>query len=317
MSSLSIVVPTVDRARVRGKARRLYAATDIAATGIAATGVATTGITVGDIAATGIDPGLDARLRRRVCQQVAAIAPQLSIRRLSLLARYALWCYQLDDRLDQPGADLAALSGLCDQIVMVASGAGSSPGHDPLPAGLSGLLVELSSYDLDGAATERFRAAVADAVMADLHHVRLARAVAAGSCRPPSMEEYLGVAARTVNYVSFACALLALAAGPLGRAHLAAVEPALCLAARAVRLGNDLRGAVRPAAGLNVVTLACGNGVAMTRRQIRAEIGRLARDHDRRLRARVAAGEVPQRAARALIRCLAQSIRLYRHTDLR
>lgn len=293
MGSLSIVFPAAERIRVRAQAHRLYSLTR--------------------------EVSADPRLRRRVCRQVAAIAPQLAAQRLSLLARHALWCYRLDDRLDDPGADPAALTGLRDRVTALVDGSELLPGADPLLVELFGILVELSGYDGEGALRRHFAGAVRDAVVADLDHVLLARAVAAGTCPPPGVADYLAVAARTVNYLSFAYALLALVAGSLSATQLAAAEPALWHAAYAVRLGNDLRGASRLPGedGLNVLWLGRSGGAAMTCQQVREEIASRVAAHDALLRGLVHAGQLPEVAALALIRCLGQSIQLYRHTDLR
>lgn len=281
MAPLSTVVSKPDRARVCALARR--------------------------VAGAGADRGGGHPVWRRVCLQVAAIAPDLPVRRLTLLARYATWCYQLDDRMDAPDADPADLRALRDGVVGVLTGAGPASERDPLPLRLRTIYCELSGYDDGGAVTGRFAAALRDAVTLDLDHVLLARAVA----------DYLSVAARTVNYHSFVWALLAVGIGRLSPAQLLAVAPALDLAATAVRLGNDLRGADRDGSELNVLQLPGPDGVRLTRAEVRERIDELVAAHDRLLDERVAAGRVRCSVARTLRRCLAQSVRLYRYADLR
>lgn len=291
MAPLSTVVSKPDRARVCALARR--------------------------VAGAGADRGGGHPVWRRVCLQVAAIAPDLPVPRLTLLARYATWCYQLDDRMDAPDADPADLRALRDGVVGVLTGAGPASERDPLPLRLRTIYCELSGYDDGGAVTGRFAAALRDAVTLDLDHVLLARAVAAGTRPPPPVADYLSVAARTVNYHSFVWALLAVGIGRLSPAQLLAVAPALDLAATAVRLGNDLRGADRDGSELNVLQLPGPDGVRLTRAEVRERIDELVAAHDRLLDERVAAGRVRCSVARTLRRCLAQSVRLYRYADLR
>lgn len=276
-------------------------------------------------------PASPPRLRRRVCFVVAAIAPHLSHDRLAVLARHALWSFRLDDRLDDqldprlddrldprldaPGAGAEPLARLAAAVTEVASGRPAGRG-DPLLAELAGTVAALSRYDATGAARARFGDALRDAVTAEVAQARLGRAVAGGAWRPPTAEEYLAIATRTVNYRSFAYALLAVAAPPLAGGLLDRVDPALWHAARAVRLGNDLRSLERdrgdPAA-LNVLELRTAGGSPVTRHHLQAEIDRSLRAHDAALAPLAGAGAVVP----ALRRCLRVSVGSYRRTDLR
>jgi hypothetical protein len=255
-------------------------------------------------------------LCRRVCFVVTAIAPELPLDRLSVLARYALWSILLDDRLDAPGAGPVTLHRIQHTVVATTSGRRTDL-SDPTATVLAGILDELSSYDRSGATVVRFGAALRDAVDAGVHHAHLARAVAAGTAPPPTAEQYLEVAARSVNYRSFGYALLA--AGPAGltAAALDRLAPALAHAEHAVRLANDLRSVARDRAGatLNVLGLRTAGGAPVTPRLGADEIGRRRLAHRDEL-SQLIDPDLAQ-AARALARSLRVSVGLYQLTDLR
>jgi hypothetical protein len=248
------------------------------------------------------------QLRRRICFVVAAIAPTLPPRRLSLLARYALWSFPLDDRLDASGLDPDSLVRTRDSVVRVTAGS-RAPAGDPLLVGLAGVRDELARHDRSGALVDRFAAAVRDAVDAGVEQALLSRAVAGGAAAPPTPERYLALGARATNYRSFAFVLLAVVSGSLPPATLEQVEPALWHACRAVRLGNDLPSAARDRAQsvLNILDLG------VTRPWVVAEIDRCVRAHDDTLAAVAGAGA----AVPALRRSLRVTVDLFRLTDLR
>lgn len=290
MGSLATLVPERERARVAARAAQLGGMESRDWTGPA-----------------------EPELSRRVCLAVTAIAPTLPHRRLALLARYAGWSIRLDDRLDRPEADPGALHRLRDAVAAATVGRPlrqrSAPA-DPVPDQLVGILAELAGLDRSGgAAVGRFGAALRDAVDCGVWHALLGRAVAAGTRPPPTAEQYLAVAARTVNYRSFGYALLALTgAGDLDRA----VDRALWYAAGAVRLANDLRSRERDRAEqtLNVLQLRTAAGAPVTGAWVRAGIERRRQAHEWAL----ASAPAP---AGVLIRCLRISIALYQLGDLR
>ena len=292
MGTLSALVPVAERSLVYASAARLQR----------------------DLAWPADHTPLDPMLVRRVCFVVTAIAPRLPPDRLGVLARYALWSILLDDRLDAPGADPAALDRLCRAVA--AATRGNADTDDPLTATLAGILDEVSRRDPSGAAAGRFGAALRDAVAAGVDHARLARAVVAGATAPTA-GGYLAVAARSVNYLSFGYALLAVGRDPPSRVVLDRLDFPLRHAARAVRLANDLRGVARDRAEgtLNVLDLRTADGRAVTPQLVTRGIARRRRAHDaalRRLTAPHLAG-----AARALTRSLRLALDLYRLTDLR
>jgi hypothetical protein len=245
-------------------------------------------------------------MRRRICFVVAAIAPTLPPRWLSLLARYALWSFPLDDRLDASGLDPDSLARTRDAVVQVTSGS-RAPG-DPLLVALVRILDEIARLDRSGALVDRFAAAVRDAVEAGVEQVLLGRAVAGGAAAPPTPEQYLALGARAANYRSFALVLLAAVAGPVPPATLDQAEPALEHASRAVRLGNDLPSVARDRAQsvLNILDLG------VTRPWVVAEIDRYVAAHDDALASLDAEAAVP-----ALRRSLRVTIDLFQLTDLR
>jgi signal transduction histidine kinase len=261
--------------------------------------------------------GVSQRLRRRTCMQVAAIAPHLTSDRLSVLLRHALWSYWLDNRLDSRRTDLAAAGRLRDGLTAVTIGDETRP-TEPLLAELAQIVRELSRYDETGDVMKWYGAALRDTLAADLHQ-RVARLVRADSGRLPNAEQYLAVAAETVNYRSFAFALLATGGEPLTGRQLQCLDAALQQASRAVRLANDLRSLARDerAGTLNVLQLRTASGNSVTTSYVWDEVHRSAEAHDAALRALTSTGVVSQAPTGALTRTLAQSIRLYRSTDLR
>lgn len=255
-------------------------------------------------------------LARRVCFAVAAIAPRLPYDRLSLLARYASWAIVLDDQLDTVPADPAALDQLQRAITAVTVGGRPDP-TEPVPAQLAGILAGLAGYDRVGTAVDRFAGALREAVAAGVAHALRGQAVARGEQPPPTAEEYLPTAARSVNYRSFGYALLALVSGSPTGPELASIDTALWHAAYAVRLANDLRGAVadHAAARLNMRCLHTASGSPVTSRYLRQAIDRRVLAHERALHP--PGGRDPVPAAAVLTRSLRLSVRIYRLADLR
>jgi hypothetical protein len=248
---------------------------------------------------------------RRVCQVVAESAPETPPPRLAIVVRYALWSVILDDRLDGPGPDRAALSALRGALAEAVTPTRPPPA-DRFAGELRKIVDELAAHAPQGAA--RFGAAVLDTVDTSITHTLLGQAGAAGTAPAPTVEEYLAVAARTINYHSFGYALLAVAAGRLTGPELAVVEEALEPGAAAVRLANDLRSLARDRAErtLNVLELRTAAGAALTRAQVADLTDERMRRHDE-----VLAALGPSPAAAMLVRSLRRSVGLYRRTDLR
>ncbi|HCT77557.1 MAG TPA: hypothetical protein DGG94_05645 [Micromonosporaceae bacterium] len=251
---------------------------------------------------------------RRISTVVASIAPWLPHDRLLLLVRYAVWSVQLDDRIDRRGADAATLNRLRNAVTSAI--AGNATG-EPLFDDLAMIVKQLSTYDSSGAVLSRFGTALKEAVSTGIAHAVLGKAVFKGTARPPTKEDYLDVAASTVNYRSFAYALLAVVVGDLPESALDQLDAALSHGAHAVRLSNDLRSADRDQTEqtLNVLSLQDSDGNPVTQRQVRQEIGRcLCAHHD--VLSRLAGPDlvVP---AYSLARSLELSIGLYRLADLR
>jgi hypothetical protein len=263
------------------------------------------------------EPGLTRRLRRRVCVHVAAAAPQLTFDRLSLLMRHTLWSYRLDNRIEAPGTEVAALERLRDAVIAVTTGEETSPA-DPLLVDLGRIVRDLSQYDQTGEVMPWYEDAVRDAVAAEVDQRRLERAVAAGA-EPPTAERYLEVASRNVNYRSFAYALVALTGDRLIDGQLRCLDAAVWHASRAVRLANDIRGAAQDAASgtLNVLGLRTAAGRAVTPEYAWNRVQHHVRSHDTMLQVLIRFGAIPDAPALALTQSITQSMRLYRRTDLR
>jgi hypothetical protein len=289
--SVLSVVPRAERPEVRATARRLYLELGLAG---------------------------DRALRRRVAHQIAAITPELPVDRQALLARYAIWSLRFDDALDRPAAGAGGLTRLMDAVTAVTLG-GDDGGSDPLLATLAGIVGELAGYDRSGRTLGRFVTALQDWIAAEAEQSGLASAVAAGLRPPPTAEQYLLLATRTVNYLGFAYALLAVSGPPLSAGQLACVDSALWHAAWAVRLGNDLRSVDRDQAerALNVLRLRTEAGAPVTPASVEEDIRSRVQAHDNELRALSGLGAIAAWTAQTLARCLHQTLRLYSRTDLR
>jgi hypothetical protein len=207
------------------------------------------------------------RLGTRVASVVHDVAPGLDSERLAVLTRYVLWSVRLDDRLDAPGADPAVVRAYAVRVCGLACGDRLAP------------LAELRRFDADGRRYRRLVTALCDAVLAGADVARWCADVRAGTEPPPTVERYLTLADRDVNYRGFAYALAILAGSPVDNAVL---DAALVPACRAVRLANDVRSAARDlvAGRLNVLSLCRVDGRPFTEPAVWREVDRCVRRHD-------------------------------------
>lgn len=257
----------------------------------------------------------DGRLIQRTGAVVAVIAPHLPYRRLWLLVRFALLTVRLDDQLDRRGADPVVLGRVRERIARAvdchapaagqrAADGGSRPVPSDPRAAQAGVRIGVRAR---GRCTvsHRIGRELLDAVDAGIQHAALSDG------RRLTVEEYLDIATRSINYRSFAYALLALTRPAVADEVLDALAPALAHASRAVRLSNDLRSVERDriAGTVNILVLRRADGSPVTTEDVRREIDRCVRAHHAAL-ARFADGET-------LKRCLELSVDLYRSTDLR
>lgn len=253
---------------------------------------------------------VDRGLAGRLAEVVAVIAPDLPVHRLTLLARYCLWTFLVDDELDDLTADAAVLTELADRLTTVArtASAGSMPPH-VLETMLAELIESLRAAAAAPTLLTRFADALCIAIDTGVQHTLHAKEIRQGRAAAPTVVEYLAVAGHHVNYRSFAYALLMLA-GPDPAADLGTrTDMALIAASRAVRIANDLRSVDRDrAAGrLNIMLLpssAAANVGALER-----QVDRYVRLHDHLL------PDVTQ--AGVLRRSLRVAVGIYRVTDLR
>jgi hypothetical protein len=251
------------------------------------------------------DPGVTQRL----ADVVTAIAPDLSMSRLSLLARYSLWTILVDDEVDDPAADPAVLVQLAARLTTIARMTRPVPARSQLlEAMLAELLGELRSAARAPALATRFTDALCAAIDTGVRHTVLAQQIRDGHARPPTALEYLTVASHHVGYRGFAYALLMLARPTPATAAVQRTDMALTAASRAIRIANDLRSVDRDrAAGrLNILLLPTGG----------LNAGELARQADRyvRLHGRLLRGVA---AADVLRRSLRLAVGVYRDSDLR
>jgi Terpene synthase family 2, C-terminal metal binding len=221
-----------------------------------------------------------ARDAARITAAVAAIGSELDGDRLALLTGYSHWSVLLDDRLDAPSASPAVLRAFAERVCRIARGDRSAPRVGYVGDRLVELLAGFRGYDPDGALYRRLVLALCDAIRAAVELARRRLDV-----RPPTLDEYLDLGARDVNYRSFGYALALLTAAPFTEGQLVALDAALVPASRAVRLANDVGSAARDrAAGrLNVLTLRRDDGSPVTEALVWRVVDDLVRRHDHRL----------------------------------
>jgi hypothetical protein len=247
-------------------------------------------------------------LIRQLADVVTGIAPDLPVPRLALLARYSLWTFLLDDELDDVTRDPVALTGLAARLttlVRTPAAAGAPPGT------LDAMIAELiGEFRLFGAPAllARFTDALCTAIDAGVEHTLRAQQIRQGRAGVPTVEEYLTVAGRHINYDSFAYALLILARASPATAAAPRIGMALSAASRAIRIANDLASLDRDRAEgrLNIALLSPGRTAAAT---FEYRIGHYVRLHDHLLRDAAEAG--------VLCRSLHAAVEVYRVTDLR
>jgi hypothetical protein len=296
MNALLRLVPPAERATVRAKAQRLA-----------------------DEARAWANPvhdRLGSRLYESLAMTVAAIAPWLAHAELSMLVRFSLWAYLLDDRLDAPAADRADARAVGRVVAKVLrTGRASSP--DFLETGLAEVYRDLRRYDPRGHVTVRFAVALCDGVRAAVTHVEQSRRLAQGKCGQPAAEEYLDIAARHVHYRSFALALLAMVGDDPSHDELDFLDATLVPAAIAVRLSNDLCtfGKDQREGNLNVLGLRSWDGATMTPDHVDGEIERQVNAHLALLERASIMDLGDSRAA--LANSLRISVGLYRIGDLK
>ncbi|MEV6522885.1 terpene synthase family protein [Longispora sp. NPDC051575] len=245
---------------------------------------------------------------------VAAIAPGLGVRRLEILVRFSLWTFMFDDRMDDPAADVDALRAV-EASVDQALGVGdrAADGGDVLVGTLERLVADLREHDREGVALPRLFDALRDDAAGSLAHALLSRRVAAGAEPLPTVPEYLEFASRSINYRSFALALLLLLGGRSADT-LDRLGPALGSACRAIRLANDLRSVERHRreGTLNALLLADPGGAPVTREAVDARVDEQVRLHDGLV------GELADTGAgTALVNSLRISVGMYRLGQLR
>ncbi|MGY0232999.1 terpene synthase family protein [Longispora urticae] len=255
---------------------------------------------------------------------VAAIAPGLGVERLELLVRFSLWTFLFDNRMDDPAADVDALRAVEASVGRALAVSGPDRAlHGPdvpvrhdgdvLVETLADLVADLREHDRGGVVLPRLSAALRDDAAGSLAHALLSRRVAAGAEPRPTVPEYLEFASRSINYRSFALALLLLLGGRSADT-LDRLGPALGAACRAIRLANDLRSVERHRreGTLNALLLADPGGAPVTREAVDARVDEQVRVHDGLV------GELADTGAgAALVNSLRVSVGMYRLGQLR
>jgi hypothetical protein len=258
------------------------------------------------------------KLCKNLAYAGAAIAPRLPRHKLALFNRFTLWTFVIDNMLDDPaaGPDDVRATG---NAVRRSLAAGSVDGNDnPAVRVLWELIPELAAQHGEDALTP-FADALDDDIAGSIQHSLLSRSVTAGHEPAPTAEDYLPVAARSINYRAVAHVLLLLVLDDprSWQAHLGTLNDALTAACRAIRLANDLRSVERhrKEGALNVLLLNTAEGAPAQRHDIEKQIEQHVHDHDSALAE--LPGGTSSAAAAALINSLRVSVGVYRVGQLR
>ncbi|WP_412542655.1 hypothetical protein R8Z50_09245 [Longispora sp. K20-0274] len=258
------------------------------------------------------------RLYSTVPASIAAVAPRLDHAAQLALARYTLWSvHALDDMIDDLDRTPEELAGVVRLVEEITSGRNRPAPGDHFAAELAAFVATVRARDAGGLIADRFVASLTDAVEAGVAITTLSARVRAGEVEPPDVGEYVAVAARDLNYKSFAYALLAFVGDDPAPCVLELWDQALSAGAVALRLAND-RPSVdrdRAAGRLNVLDLRTGMGSPVTEAMVDGQIRYHARHHDALL-ARTCDRTLGA-SVEALSTCLAESLSLYRVGDLR
>ncbi|MFJ5804504.1 terpene synthase family protein [Streptomyces decoyicus] len=206
---------------------------------------------------------------------VCVIAPELDVADHALLVEYSLWLYLLDGRLDDFEHYGTRPEDVGRRVLAVLRGgrAEARPG-DFFETSLAALVEELRTRDGCCGLLERFVLRLVDGVRAGVRQAVLSRRIAEGVEPLPTMEDFLELAYRHVNYRSVALALLITVGEHPDSAAQERLDAALVPASRAVRLANDLRTCAKDAeeGTLNVVQLVARDGTRMTPHAVRDRI---------------------------------------------
>jgi hypothetical protein len=187
------------------------------------------------------------------CCLVSAVAlPSLALPELSLLTRWWLWIFGVDDVLDDLGVPDEPVTAWVRRFLRdLPTGPGDA---DPLRAALGSIHDELRRYPLYPALGARWQLGMTGIVRGMLRERQW-------SSTPlntqPNYDTYLGNAATTIAVRPYTLTAAILAGEPAAVSSLPMLEPVIQTAARCFRLANDLRSEMRERAEgkLNAITL--------------------------------------------------------------
>lgn len=169
----------------------------------------------------------------------AYASPWLDPGRLRAVTRTAIWICAVDDAIDERLTGAAGVSGLVRAYQAVAAGAAPDPA-DPLALSLAEIRAELGAMPLFRELAPLWRAACQRMLEGMRFEWETGRAVAAGE-PPPPLSLYMRHGRYSIGVPWYVLAFWMAAGEPDLPAHLDRLLPALCHAAAAVRLANDLR----------------------------------------------------------------------------
>lgn len=198
----------------------------------------------------------DSRRFSAMVQAAYCSMPEASVDRLALTARFPIWVYAIDDRLDSPDItddELETLVAACRGAVDGASCIGS----DPLVSTLAELRSELMRSPLFEHLRAPWELALHQMLIGMRFECYAGRQLAMG-LSTPSLEEYLVHAAHSIAVPAHVLTTWIVTEDASLPEHLDELMKALHEAASAIRLANDLRTVDKEVAEENLNALMLG-----------------------------------------------------------
>jgi hypothetical protein len=165
--------------------------------------------------------------------------PSLDDRGLTLLTRWWLWIFGIDDRFDDPAVPDAELVEWSDRFVDCVGGAPERDEPDLLLAALGSIRLDLARYPLSPRLGPAWRRAMSEVVAGMLVERRWHAGLAHGDL--PGYDGYLANALRTISVRPYAMTACVLAGERAAAVDFDRLDPMIEAAARCFRLANDIR----------------------------------------------------------------------------
>lgn len=165
--------------------------------------------------------------------------PSLDDRGLTLLTRWWLWIFGIDDRFDDPAVPDADLVDWSGRFALSIGGAPEHDEPDLLLAALGSIRLDLARYPLSSRLGPAWRRAMSEVVAGMLVERRWHRGLATGDL--PGYDAYLANALRTISVRPYALTACVLAGERAAAVYFDRLDPMIEASARCFRLANDIR----------------------------------------------------------------------------